>query len=607
MLAGVLDSALVPTPLIAAGGKREIELRPASPPQRFRGLFVLRRSAGLLLWLARRRLGGRVSSVELAAALRGLFESLGGLWIKLGQLVAMRRDLLPADFCSELGRLQDRAAGFPGQVSRRIVEEDLGRPLETAFDRFEEHPFAAASIGQLHRARLRERGVWVAVKVQRPYVREVVERDLAFVRALCNGLHWLHIQRNFHWRDLTRELTGAIREELDYRLEATSIDRMRRTLRHHGVYVPRVFKRLCTNRVLTMEFVSGALMSDFIALRESDPRAAERWLAENQVRPERVGRRLHISLMRQILEDNLFHGDLHPGNIILLRRSRVALIDLGSIGTLEARFQELYRRLLRSMSDIDFEKTADMVTLIAPAPDGDVDWERGRRNAAGSLRQAELRAWAPNLKYAERSMTRALLDVVRSQAVLHVPVGWAFMRVDRAHVTLDSSLMYLVPDVSYFALGQKYFAGANKRSLGPELWARLRDRLRPSRAVLAVTEIADRLALAQDRAHGDPAFRSSKRHAQILVEFAAGMLGRSLLAVAILIAALVAGRQLPPPLAGPIARALPGLVGAAPRLHWAAGLLLVTALVLAALRLLGVERSLSPRGREEPEPENEVA
>jgi ubiquinone biosynthesis protein len=603
----VLDSDLVPTPLPGSDGKREIELRPPLPLQKFRGLFVLRHAGGFLLWLARRRLRGRPSAVELAAALRGLFESLGGLWIKLGQLVAMRRDLLPSDFCSELGRLQDRAAGFPGEVSRRILEEDLGRPLETAFDSFEERPFAAASIGQLHRARLRERGVWVAVKVQRPHVKAVVERDLALVGFLCDSLHWLHIQRSFHWRDLTRELSGAIREELDYRLEATSIARMRRTLRHHGVYVPRVFTRFCTNRVLTMEFVSGALMSDFIALRESDPQAADRWLAANQVRQERVGRRLHISLMRQILEDNLFHGDLHPGNIILLRRSRVALIDFGSIGTLEARFQELYRRLLRSMSDLDFEKTADMVTLIAPAPDGEVDWERGRRNAAGSLRQAELRAWAPNLKYAERSMTRALLDVVRSQAVLHVPVGWAFMRVDRAHVTLDSSLMYLVPDVSYFALGQSYFAGANKRSLGPELRAQLNDRLRPGRALPTLIEIADRLALAQGRVHGNAAFRSSKRDLEILVEFAAGMLGRGLLALAVLTAAVVGARQLPPPFAEPLARSLPALTGAAPRLHWATGALAVAALMLAAVRLIGMERSLTPHVREEAEPGDEVA
>ena len=603
----MLDPDLAPTPLEGtAVGERVVEVRPPSPPQRFRSLVVLRGGGGFLLWFARRRLRGRPSSIELAAALRGLFESLGGLWIKLGQLIAMRRDLLPSDFCSELGRLQDRAKGFPGDLARRIVEEDLGFPLETVFERFEERPFAAASIGQLHRARLRDGGTWVAVKVQRPYIKDVVERDLALVRWVCRSLHFLHIQRNFHWRDLIHELTAAIQEELDYRLEATSIGRMRRTLRRHGVYVPRVFKQLCTNRVLTMEFVSGVLMSDFIALRERDPPGADRWLAANQVNPERVGRRLHISLMRQIVEDNLFHGDLHPGNIILLRRSRVALIDFGSIGTLEARFREFYRRLLRSLSDIDFEKTADMVTLIAPAAEDSVDWERGRRNAAGALRQAELRAWAPNLTYSERSMTRALLDLVRSQAVLHVPVGWAFMRIDRAHVTLDASLMYLVPNVSYFALGQSYFTGANKRSFGPELRAKLKDLLRPRRLLPALNDLAERLALASGRVHGDATVRRSERDVQVLMEFAAGMLGRGLLAAAAVTAAVLGARHLPAPIAEPFARALPALNSAAPHAHWAAGVLLVTALLAASVRLITVERSLTPHGREEREPGDQV-
>jgi ubiquinone biosynthesis protein len=605
-LAFVLDPDLVPTPLAGAKGGREVEVLPPLRPHPWRSLVVLREGGGFLLWLALRRLRGRPPAIEVAAALRGRFESLGGLWIKLGQLIAMRRDLLPSDFCSELGKLQDRAKGFPGDLSRRIVEEDLGFSLETVFEGFEERPFAAASIGQLHRARLRDGGTWVAVKVQRPHIAVTVERDLALVRLLCRSLHFLHIKRSLQWRALIHELTEAIQEELDYRLEATSIARMRRTLRHHGVYVPRVFKRLCANRVLTMEFVRGVLMSDFIALRERDPQDADRWLAANQIDAERVGRRLHVSLMRQILEDNLFHGDLHPGNIILLRRSRVALIDFGSIGSLEARLREFYRRLLRSLSDIDFEKTADTMTLISPAAEESVDWERGRRNAVGALRQAELRAWAPNLTYSERSMTRALLDLVRSQAELNVPVGWSFMRIDRAHVTLDASLMYLVPNVSYFALGQSYFAGANKRSFGPELRAKLMGLLRPRRLLPALNDLAERLALSAGRVHGDATVRRSERDVQVLMEFAAGMLGRGLLAAAAVTAGVLGARYLPAPIAEPFARALPALTSAAPQAHWAAGVLLLTILLAASVRLITVERSLTPRGREQREPGDEA-
>jgi ubiquinone biosynthesis protein len=591
----LIENDLTPTPIAGKSGGRPIEVRPATRPSKYRSLLVLRSLGGFLVWLGGRWFHGRPPAIEMARALRARLEALGGLWIKLGQLVAMRRDLLPNDFCNELGRLQDRAAGFPGEVSKRIIEDDLGVSTEELFDDFEQTPFAAASIGQLHRARLKRGGALVAIKVQRPFIRAVIEHDLALVRTLCHALHNLGIARNFHWRDLTRELSGAIREELDYRLEAASIDRMRRLLKDHGVSAPQVFPEFSTERVLVMEFVHGVLMSDFIALRERDTEAATEWLEANQIDPEKVGRKLHISLLRQMLEDNLFHGDLHPGNILLLRKSGVALIDFGSIGTLEVRFQEIYRRMLQSMSDVDFEKTADLMSIVTPPTDGRVDWDAVRRNAAAALRKAELRSGAPNLEYSERSMSRALLDVVRSQAVLSAPVGWAFMRVDRAHVTLDSSLMYLVPQISYFTLGQSYFARVNERTLNRDLWGKLNERLRSDRTLVAFQEVVDLMTLAQGAIN--TSFQRSKRHGEIVLEFSAGVLGLGMLAAAFVIGAVLGARHLPPTLAEPFAVALPRLTAAAPQIPLLVGLLLVVGLVAVALRLIAVERSFTTQSR----------
>jgi ubiquinone biosynthesis protein len=587
----LIDSDLTPTPIDGRDGGETVKVLPPRAAHGFRAWSVARQTAGFLFWLARRWTHGRPEHVEMAFAIRRRVEALGGLWVKLGQLIAMRRDLLPNDFCTELGRLQDRAAGFSGDVSRAIIEEELGRAVESVFEDFEEQPFAAASIGQLHRARLRGTGTRVAVKVQRPQIRSMVEQDLALIGLLCEGLNRLRIARNFHWRELCRELAEAIREELDYRLEASSMVRMRRTLRDHGIHAPRVYGRLSRSRILTMEFVNGVLMSDYIGLRERDPAAADRWLAVNDINPARVGRLLHGSLLRQILEDNLFHGDLHPGNIMLLKKSRVALIDFGSVGSLEARFQAIYSRVMRSLSDVDFEKTADLMSLVAPASDGSVDWDTVRRNAASALRNAELRSWAPNLDYSERSMSRALLDVLQSQAALSAPVGWGFMRVDRAHVTLDFSLMYLVPNASYFQLGQAYFKRVNDRSFGPELWAKLRDRLRSDRTFVAFEEVVDTITLA--RGAIDTSVERSKQHGEIVVEFAAGMLGRLLAVASLLLAAVLGARYLPSTVAGPLASMLPSLTSAAPPVHWTVGLVVVGALLVAAARLIAVERSLT--------------
>ncbi len=598
----MLDPALVPTPLDDERETRLVEVTPPPAPPRFRRLHLVWRFTGFALWVGWRRLRGGPSTMELAVAVRTLFESLGGLWIKLGQLVAMRRDLLPADFCSELGRLQDRVTGFPGAIARAAVEADLGRSVDSLFSEFEDHPFAAASIGQLHRARIRGNGRRVAVKVRRPHIEEAVGGDLAFVRGLCRILDALGVLRDAHLSDFLQELTAAIREELDYRLEATSIARMRKSLRPHGIDVPQVFAKLCSARVLTMEFVEGVLMSEFIAMREKDPERVTRWLAANKIKPARVGRLLHSSLMRQIVEDNLFHGDLHPGNIILLRGSRVALIDFGSIGSLESRFRTLYRMITRALADLDFEKVSDIMSLIAPSPDPSIDWDRVRRHASMALRRAEVRAHAPNHSYHERSMTTAMLDVARSLAGSGFPVGWVFMRVDRAHVTLDASLTYLLPDVGYLSLGQRYWEEARDRAFGPALRKKFLEGLRRARAVSGAGETAERIAIVGDSLReGATSFRRSTRHAEQVMEVVAGMLRWTVLALAAVGAMIVAARELPPSLAAPVMRAVPALAAAAPALHWSLWLAAVAALVIASLRLLAVERSFAEHPRESPE------
>jgi ubiquinone biosynthesis protein len=432
-------------------------------------------------------------------------------------------------------------------------------------------------------------------------VKEVMVADLAFVRGICLVLEALNVLRDAHLVDFLQELGVAIHEELDYRLEATSIARMRRSLRPHRIYVPRVFGALCSARVLTMELIDGVLMSEFIEMREKDPQRVTAWLAENRIKPIRVGRLLHASLMRQILEDNLFHGDLHPGNIVLLRRSRVALIDFGSIGSLEARFRTLYRMLNRAMSDLDFEKVADIMSLISPAPAPGIDWDRVRRNAALALRRAEVRAYAPNLSYHERSMTTALLDVARSLAGSGFPVGWAFMRVDRAHVTLDASLTYLVPNVSYLELGQRYWDEARNRSFRPELRTRVLEGVRRARTVSGTSEIVERIELVGESVRmGAASFRRSTRHVEQVMEAVAGVLGWAALGLAALAALVVSVRELPAVLAIPLSRALPRLSAAAPALPSVVWVAAAAGLVVTSLQLLAVERAFArPDGENE--------
>jgi ubiquinone biosynthesis protein len=410
------------------------------------------------------RAKGSIGRAENARRLRLVFEELGGLWVKVGQLMALRIDLFSAELCRELSLLQDQANGFSFAIARRIVESDLGSPLSELFDRFEEAPFAAASIGQIHKARLKLEGVWVAVKVQRPYIAETVAHELGLIRRIIQLLQKFSTWSYMRWDDMYWELRHILEEEIDYRFEASNLKRMRKSLRRHNIYVPKVFSRYSSRRVLAMEFVGGALMADYIQVSESDPRKLRSWLTQNNIDPQLMARRLCFSLLRQVLEDNLYHGDLHPGNIILLRDSRVALIDFGTISFLEREYLDKFRIFLRSLATRDYSKATDLVFLLnAALPTRDL--EPAKEDMIRALRAWAARTDVKELPYHEKSVDRAWTDTARIMFEHRCTADWSYLRLRRAFSTLDASLMRLYPDANYTRLIQDYFHKAEQRAL----------------------------------------------------------------------------------------------------------------------------------------------
>src|SRR5271165_5922835 len=191
----MLDPSLIPTRLLHPTERPLVEVVKVRPPPRFPAVRTCYRFLG---WAMRglwsRIIGRKGRQAEQARRLRLLFDELGGFWIKVGQFMSLRSDLFSAELCHELSLLQDRAAGFPFDASRRIAEDELGAPLLQVFDAFEETPFAAASIGQIHKAHLRYEDAWVAVKIQRPFVAQVVADELILVRWIVSFLEALSIR-----------------------------------------------------------------------------------------------------------------------------------------------------------------------------------------------------------------------------------------------------------------------------------------------------------------------------------------------------------------------------------------------------------------------------
>jgi ubiquinone biosynthesis protein len=296
-------------------------------------------------WFERRRRASRGERLRLA------LEELGPIFVKFGQAVSTRRDLLPLDIAEELAKLQDRVPPFPGAVAREIIERAYGRPVTEIFADFNEQPLAAASIAQVHVARLLA-GQEVVVKVLRPGMRVWIERDLEVLYALAQlaQRYWAPARR-LRPLEIVGEYEKTIIDELDLMREAANAAQLRRNFAGSDLlYVPEVYWDYCRLDVMVMERIHGVPISDMERLRAADTDIAK--LAENGVR----------IFFTQVFRHNFFHADMHPGNIFVLltdpRNPRYAAVDFGIMGTLDPNDQHYLAENFLAVFDRDYRRVA---------------------------------------------------------------------------------------------------------------------------------------------------------------------------------------------------------------------------------------------------------
>jgi ubiquinone biosynthesis protein len=281
----------------------------------------------------------KVQALSQAARVRLLLEELGPTFLKMGQILSTRPDLLPLAYLQELSKLQDEVTPFAFPEVETILSEEFKRPLSEVFSGFDEAPFAAASIGQVHKARLLD-GELVAVKVQRPGVKRVIEVDLEIMTHLA-GLMERHLE-GFDIQRPTRivqEFARALEKELDYTLEAANMERFARQFENEpGLHVPRVHREATTSRVLTMELINGVKASDLERLDRDGIDKVE------------LAQRLLTLIMRQIFVHGFFHADPHPGNIFILPGGVVCYIDFGMMGRLGPELRDRFADLVMSIA-----------------------------------------------------------------------------------------------------------------------------------------------------------------------------------------------------------------------------------------------------------------
>jgi ubiquinone biosynthesis protein len=296
-------------------------------------------------WFERSKGGTRGERIRLA------LEELGPIFVKFGQALSTRRDLLPADIADELEKLQDRVPPFPGAQARAIVERAYGRPVTEVFEEFDETPLAAASIAQVHTARLRS-GEEVVVKVIRPGVRALIERDLEVMHQLAQlVLDYAREGHRLRPTEVVKEYEKTILDELDLMREAANAAQLGRNFAGSELlHVPAVYWDYCRPEAMVMERIRGVMISDMDELRRRGTNIQR--LAENGV----------TIFFTQMLRHNFFHADMHPGNIFVLlgdpERPKYCAVDFGIVGTLDARDQHYLAENFLAFFDRDYNRIA---------------------------------------------------------------------------------------------------------------------------------------------------------------------------------------------------------------------------------------------------------
>lgn len=355
-------------------------------------------------------------------------EKLGPTFVKVGQLLSTRVELLPPSYISALSRLQDEVDAFGFAEVEKTVSEELGVRMSKAFSSFEDRPMAAASLGQVHRATLRD-GRAVAVKVQRPGIREQMVNDFEALEDIAEFLdQHTELGKRYEFCQLLEQFRRSLFQELDYRQEANNLATLHEQLRDFSrLIVPLPIADYCTSRVLTMEFVPGKKITELspLARMEFDGGA----LAEEMFR----------AYLEQILVAGFFHADPHPGNVFITPEYRIALLDLGMVGRLMPRLQEELLQLLLAIAQGHGEEAANVAIKIGDRKEDFDDKQFTRRIS-------EIVAQQQNATVEQMQVGRLVLEVTQASADSGIRVPPELSMLGKTLLNLDQVGRVLAPE-----------------------------------------------------------------------------------------------------------------------------------------------------------------
>lgn len=363
---------------------------------------------------------------------------LGPTFIKIGQSMGTRADLLPLPFVVALGELQDNVPPYDNEIAFARIEKELGLKINEVYKEFELKPVAAASLGQVYRARLHT-GEEVAVKVQRPNLEATIKGDLEILRKVADfAERFPQLNENADWSGMLREFNETIHEEMDYAAEGRNAERFRESFqRWSNVHVPRIHWNATTSKVLTMEYIHGTKVTDLDEL------------SRRGVSPEKVNRLLIRTYLKQLLEDGFFHADPHPGNLLVMHDGRLAFFDFGMVGRITP---ELQSKMIDAFFHVVGKDPAGIAQDLI-----DLDFLKPGTNA-DSVRPVveKMFEFHLNLKLKDvnfKELTYDLADVMYDYP-FRLPSNFTYIM--RALMTLEGIGIITDPEFNFFETAKPY-------------------------------------------------------------------------------------------------------------------------------------------------------
>lgn len=407
---------------------------------------------------------GRASVQRSAVRFRETLERTGGSFIKIGQQLSLRADILPYAYCAELSKLLDRSHPIPTAEAIEVIERSLGQPLAALFETFDPNPIGSASLACVYQATLKT-GERVAVKVRRPGIGRLISADLRALDWLLMAAETLAIIRPGMTTQFRRELSKMLIRELNFRTEAryNEMFRLRTQKDGDGITAPRVFFRYCTDEVLVNELVSGVWMWELMAAVDQNDQEFLSNLRTLGIEPGRVARRLILALHRELLEHLFFHADPHPANLVVLPNSEICFIDFGAVGRFSTETRNTWRELQFHMQHQDVERMVRAsINLAGRLPPINVD--------DALIAMDEIYAdWvyavsSTDAEWWERSSAQTWLRYINVAREYGIPVSMETIQFFRATLLYDSIIVRLDKDVDPTEEWKKYAQRAGREA-----------------------------------------------------------------------------------------------------------------------------------------------